>query len=751
MNFIDEEGNIITAKSEFALSKNTVSVFSGSIKGDVSINFNIDNNSINREILNYHGVNSVNNTAYTKKKFKRIRDGNILDNGYIVIQGEDADSLDCFYLSGNSNWVQLLQDYITELDYTDYEKTWDIDTIQESPTDGIIFCLADWAANGNMASEFFSILTPTDVKTNDEETVDPKIIPDFYPCFYLHSLLRVITENAGLKVSGSINDDAFFKSLVIGPTSATIRRPITVATVLCTGSAQAFSAGVDAQYTSFTETSDPDNLFASNQYVANKKTALTFYVDSNVSAVVAYYSSVNYITIKKNGVAVYYFDYGYRKIYTTHSIPCEVGDVFTFWIRRSTNTNTTISTLRILEAQNVWPRDFVNPSWFLPKMKSIDVIKFIINLLGCSVYFDSNSKTIIINSIDSLKKEEALDWSDKLVDINFNYDAVAKNNLIIWGQSDVCALIKRYNDQNKIEFASGNISFDDRDIKNDRHLFSLPFTSFTTLKNKNNFWLTNAPLIKLQDSSDSFPTITRSQTVTIVNYSMTNYTPAGGEDINLHNHEYVRIMEGANDRGLWISPYVYIAGGTLSIPIYGLVNNYLRGSATFQNYEYPVSPKIFSVRTATPIREISDNNTVDVLYEPFPSTFDDSRSITQKLASYISHYTTISTVNYLVFTKPQTGKPIDGWKHNLAIDNPAIMDSFKDPTIKELYFKNITQMLSNPNGVASVLLSETDFSNFVFDKLVYLKTNDFNGYFFVTRIESYKDSSTPVKVSLLKL
>jgi len=750
MTFIDDDGNSLTAKSEFSMSKNTVSVFSGSIKGDVSVNFKIDNNSENREVLNYYGVNSIDNSAYTKKKFKRSRNGNILDNGYIIIQGEDSDSLDCFYLSGNSNWVQLLQDNITELDFSDYEKTWDINTIQESPTEGVIFCLADWATNGNMASEFFSILTPTEVQTNEDETVEPKIIPDFYPCFYLHSLLRVITENAGLKISGNINDDVFFKSLVIGPTTATIRRPITVSTVTCTGSAQAFTAGADTQYTSFTETSDPDNLFASNQYVANKKTSLTFYIDSNVSNVVSYYSSVNYITIKKNGVAAYYFDYGYRKIYTTHSIPCEVGDVFTFWVRRSTNTNTTISTLRILEAQNVWPRDFVNPGWFLPKMKSIDVFKFIINLLGCSVYFDSISKTVIINSIDSLKREDSLDWSDKLINYNVNYDAVAKNNIIVWKQNDT-SIIEKYNSQNKIEFANGNISFENRDIKNERYLFSLPFTSFNTLKNKNNFWLANVPLIKLLDSTDTFPTSTRAQIVSIVAYSMTDYAPSGGEDVSPHNHEYVRITEGANDRGLWISPYTYISGGSLSVTIYGLVNNYLKGSAIFQAYSYPSMPKIFSVKTQTPIRDISDNNTVNVLYEPFPSSFADARSITQHISSFISHYVSISNVNYLVFTKPKTGKPIDNWKHNLAIDNPDMMDLFQDPTIKELYFNKITKMMSNPNIEATILLSEADFSNFVFDKLVYLRKGDLKGYFFVTNIESYKDSSTPVRVKLLML
>ena len=47
-----------------------------------------------------------------------------------------------------------------------------------------------------------------------------------------------------------------------------------------------------------------------------------------------------------------------------------------------------------------------------------------------------------------------------------------------------------------------------------------------------------------------------------------------------------------------------------------------------------------------------------------------------------------------------------------------------------------------------MLLPLSIFIGFTFDKFIYLKHKDFSGYFFVEKIENYKNGKTPVKVFL---
>jgi hypothetical protein len=43
----------------------------------------------------------------------------------------------------------------------------------------------------------------------------------------------------------------------------------------------------------------------------------------------------------------------------------------------------------------------------------------------------------------------------------------------------------------------------------------------------------------------------------------------------------------------------------------------------------------------------------------------------------------------------------------------------------------------------------SEFQSFEFDKFIFIKFKDLQGYFFVEKIDNYKDGVTPVKVYLL--
>lgn len=748
MSFVDDDGNIIECKSEFALTKQGISLFSGTIKGDVSINFSIDNNSVNRKILGYYGPQATNQVAFSRQSFSRMRNGSILDRGYIVIQNEDDDNIDCFYLSGNSNWVQLLQGFITELDLTDYISQWTIDRVQEAPTSGTIFCFADWIAGGNRGSKTLTLLAPAEIQTPDNWE-EPRSIPDFYPCFYLHTLVTEIAEQNGLKISGNLVNDALYKSKVIGPKSAILSREVTLGTIVATGTSSLQLAGVETLYPAFTEVSDPDGLFASSKYTANKKTGIIFYLTNDIPTP----STTNYVVIKKNGVAVFYYNYvnsfaNNTPVTYTHSIPCNPGDVFEFYVRRSVDSVTTLSNLRIYEAKYIWPRDWVDPTALLPKLKCIDIINYIVKFFGCSAYYDSFSKTLELNIIDKIKKEDALDWSDRFIGSNKDYGRQTNNNYITWNNSGASAEIERYNNKNKVDFGAGNIETG-KDAKEERYLMNFPFIPADTLENINEVWLADSSLLSLSDSESL--TYTAFQSADTVR---TSYTNIGfGDTTNnqvISSYEFVKLTNGQSYQGIHLSNLILVGGGQLVAQVYD-VNAYTGGRVIKQSVSFITSNKIFSVRLGTALSDISGEASKYVMWEtPLNTGVADC---TQKFGA-VTNSTQITTCNWLSFTKPETGKPIDIWKNNLAIDNPYFDNGtrmYKDQTINELYYKNIGNIIRNPTINAVFRLSETDFKNFVFDRFVYLKTEKLTGYFYIASINNFKDGNTPVTVNLYML
>src|SRR6478736_2984625 len=102
--------------------------------------------------------------------------GNILDRGYIVIQSEEPKSLNCFYVSGNSNWINLLTGLITDLNWDSYLVQINKANVlsKASATSGITFPYVDWSYD--LKNGF-----NTRDATNDVEVS----FQDFYPCLYL--------------------------------------------------------------------------------------------------------------------------------------------------------------------------------------------------------------------------------------------------------------------------------------------------------------------------------------------------------------------------------------------------------------------------------------------------------------------------------------------------------------------------------------------------------------------------------------
>lgn len=739
MTFQDDNGNILEVDGQFAMTKQAVSIFDGSLVGDVSVNFLVDNNSVNREVLNYEGPQMLNQVAFTRQAFSRIRNGNVIDRGYIVIQSEDKSSLNCFYISGNSNWIQLVQGIITDLDFEgitngkNYLKTLSASSVFDLATEGIVFPVADWVYNLNRGYNVYQMHAITGLPSaspgtgtysaSTDRSGDPNnSFFDMYPCFYVHSLVTEICQQNGLKIDGSLVDDGEYKSLVITPSNGLLtRNPFKDVNLV--GSAFTTPGAGNYKYTAFTEVNDPDGLFSNNSYTANKAVGLWFTIKIT-SSTVAYPDSVD-IVIYKNGLPFASMPAGFNdSVNKSFSIITAVsGDVFEIYAGYSLGAATfTLSTVKIEVATTITVDDYVSPEYFLPDYKGIDILKFCFNYFGCSVYFDEYSKTITANIIENFVTEDADDWSTYYLSHRSEYTVEqAQNNYMVWDNNENDIDIVNYNKKHDLKYGAGNLQTRNS-LKKENTMFSFPFAQSEFGLGRNNFWLTNIPLVNLKDDI-------------AIPFTAITYPGAGFGDFTVadstlfFDNECVRVSLNGSDYGYFT---------IVSKPTATTVRIVFPYTLSLSGYFYK---QTFEYNTTKP-RLLTVNNNMAV------SGFSDNSSFT--LANGDATSSSQSNVVYGVFTKPKINDTLDQWTNNLAIDNPD-SGGFTDPTIKQLYFNKISKFLQNPNIRASMILPESVYQGFKFDQFIYLKTETLTGYFFVQSIVNYVDSDTPCEINLYML
>jgi hypothetical protein len=728
MTFKDNNGRELLFDGDFALTKQSVSLFSGSIKGDVSITFRVDNNSINRETLNYKGPQMTNQVAFTRQQFSRVRNGNILDTGYIVIQSESEDRqyLNCFYISGNSNWIQLLNGLITELDYSgktngkDYVKQFTYVGAGNSfvpSTEGITFPFIDWCFNKKKGTLQYRraplpIVCLVDIKG---DVLQPLI--EFYPCFYMHSLVNEIFNQNGIKKEGNIFQDALYKSLALTPSEGLIKRSI-FKKISLSGTSQTYTGGFGV-YTKITgltaRQSDPD-LWNDNLKVFTPDVHCLVNVSATRTAGTA---TATVLWLYKNGVrtsSVSITSVGLKK---TLSIALLSTDTLELYIEGfPTNPFDAAVDIEIEMPEVILGGDYINPSDFLPSIKSIDIVKFLVNFFGCAVYFDSISKTITLTIIEKLKLEDAYDWSDYYVSHSSNYTENAAHNFINWNQASDAAITK-YNQDHTLNFADGDLTTDNA-LLDQKKICDFPFAPSASHLGYNGIYCLDIPLINLVDDGEPIPFTSIASTATFTSKFTTGLPSV------IKDNEVVRIT---NSAGLNIG--YYYGTGSVGADFEDLQFEFTStdtGKIYRQRINYQkITPRVISVKSNTPITEYSLQ--AQILGESF-----------QVLST---------NFDYATFTKSKTGFPIDNWKNNLAIDNPDT-GNFTDPTIKEVYLNKISRFIKNPGIRATMRIPEAVYHRFKFDQFIYLKT-DITGYFFVYSIENYVDGNTPVEVNLYML
>jgi len=642
MTFRDDNGNEIEVSGEIAMTKRSVSFFNSKIQGDVSTTFQIDNNSVNRKTLGYQGPQMLNQIAYTKQAFNRVRTGNILDRGYIVIQSDNGPTLSCFYVSGNSNWVQLLEGLITELDFTgktngrDYQVIWQQSNLSNTGS-GIVFPLCDWSYDYYKGNNKYFMYTDGRLADNTEAT--RKTLIDFYPCYYLSSLVKEIISQAGLKYDGNLFNDALFNSLALTPDNGLIKRD-PYKNIYLVGSNQSYGPLGTSKYTSFTEVSDPDELFTSNTFYPeiSAKYYFTIYVIYASASSGTFY-------IYKNGVSVYSYTGASSGFSITTNLLGVYGDYFELFYTGGGVATDIRFNMKIETAEIVEVGDYLNPSDFLPSMKSMDVMKFCINYFGCSVYFNDVSKTVIITIVEKINISDSYDWSQYYVAHRSKYTIDrAANNYMTWTENRTDNDVQKYNDKHKLQFGDGNIQTTNT-LKEEATIAKFPFIPFGADFDVFNVYKTNIPLINLVD--DGLGGVAYTSIVSSATYGGTNASSYAVADTTVFTDRpniYRVTNSGGDNIGIF---YGVVVSGTL-LDIFRAFDVTDTGSIFPQKVRYnKIGAGLVSVKN-TSVSDFSNDSSIIV--------YDNS-----------SNYE-FTSINYGTFTKKKITKNIDIWKNNLAID-----------------------------------------------------------------------------------
>lgn len=723
-SFVNDDGEYLDYSGpQVGLSKQCANFYDFKIKGDVSVGIKLDNNSQNRKALGYYGAQQIGSPAFTRVPFSMVIDGNTVSRGAVVIRGSDDDTIDCFYVSGNSNWFQALQFNLKEVNYDDsLTVSWDTNG-RKTATSGILFPVVDWFAKGQKRGDgFIQIANPT-----EEDFPD---ITEIHPVVYIYTIIDQMAKHAGFVLSGDLITDTLLKKIVLtndGPELYFPDRYIDESKLLVESAAGVYNSASDPQKIQFNNViSGNVNLLNASTYTFSAPYTASYRVELDLRFSVA---SLYQVDFYKNGAGpntVLNMTLSASSFFLVVTINLVKGDQVYFEITKTSGGGTYRLTLADQRTRINWSikrlignGQYIPVASMAPDMKAIDLIKFLAFYFSCLVTFDQYANKISINQLKNFRKEDARNWSDYFISFEADYQTgVATKNYIQCVEGEEEQIVS-YNAQSRVRYGGGTIEtpFDGQE---ERTLYEIPFSGSWDQANSSGGMRWFFPYIKFYD-------IELEEAV-----AYTGVTNAGGEaqftmtwqdTIERYKVFYIK-----SDNGLYTG--------------FGVCQTVNGGTSGTTN------PKFYGIDFS-----INDTGTIyrcsvsKVSGKPKMLLCYPGRSLTDMGGPTVADVgtdTATATAAVVWFDKPPVNAPIDGIKECLAVDSLNNNNS-----ISELNYGVLNRVFNNPKVNAMFRLPEAEFQSFNLDKYIYVKTEKLTGYFLVQKIENYKDALTPVKVELL--
>lgn len=729
-SFVNDNGEYLQYNgADIGLTKQAGSFFNFQIKGDFSYNFSIDNNSENRKTLGFYSAMQVDSPAFSRNRFTLQRNGNNVMRGYVVITKVTKQTITCFFVAGNSNWFNDLQVNLKDMDWESFTILWSSFASTYSNTSGICFPDVDWGYNGFKRGDEISYFIYSE-RANATGEVPKTSVSDQYPCIFLHDIVTKLASTTGVKIEGNLLDDKTYNSIVITPNGPDLKWPTTQTEPFRTFSEVSSNFDVVNQDTIVfdnvvSEGSLCDYDESTGVYTARKTATYKFVLNITFTAGDTY----EIYTYKNSTTTTIIFPDTLGTLTNYQGeffVNLAKGDYIEIKVQSIGVTRTVAagSTIDISIAETIYPYNvpqrfpggpfdgisgYVSASAIVPNMKGIDLVKFLVNYFNCVCSYNVGTNTITLTKLNSITEVE--DWSQYYRSHEETYNRNLGTNNYIEIPETTEPDIVRYNEVNDTPYGGGNIETD-YTTKRDNTLYKLPFGAAYDQRNKTALrW--HKPFIeffRLTDSPDvkfAYTSVTDSSGVAIFNHS-------GSDDATFRR--VYRIQSNNSFYNGYAVNDSNLTGTPSTSRFYGV--DYLTSDAG-----YLIAQEVQTINSSHRMLYVIPG--VNAQISGGPNT----------------------TVMAAFFDKPKYNEDIDGVKLSLAISN--IEGREFNHTIGELYHQKLKNGFNSPLIAAKLVLPESVFASYNFDKFVRIEAGDLVGTFFVDKFGQYRNSRDEVEVDLI--
>jgi hypothetical protein len=681
--------------------------------GDFSYSFDMARSQKNMRLLRIPVPDNSRKQVYSAVPCELVNAaGEALFTGSIRVDWLDY-QITCSFFSGNNNWYGMLTGNMTDLDLSDYDTEQTEFNITNSwfNTEGIVYPLIDTG------------------KLLDRSSANMKV-EDYVGCFYLHTLLREVFNQSGLKVRGELFDNVFFKRIIVA-TNTRSKVDIDNNSLYAANTTPfVINALTPATVQSLPVVTTPYYQGETVDYNGSTFTApYPMIVDIDISAVrtsVANNLQIN-IRTKQGGVAVPNSDYakygGSVALKMTGSIKnwyLDTGDQVEFIAFNLGANSVTITKLEM----KVTPR-FIYRSTGTSSVPLWTKQEFVSNVLqefNIVPAYDQYTKTVTLNFFDRIKSKTPIDLSQHVtvdrvdyIDMVSNY---AKSNTFSYKETND-DFVKEYNISTFLKYGSGVITVENDFIQDTVPVISSKFA---------------APVSYLKFGM-SLEKVDYVETEDVFDEDITNVTNSGGTPrFNISNDVFipgdlVRITESSQEgyNGEWIVSTV--ASGYFT----------LRGLSYLGDATAKATKLAFNVTT-------SDNVYL------FVFTGLQTISDCSDLSTYFLEGTELSSIGFSYFNLLRLGRTIES-KFDQGLSFGRISDPlFYQKTILETFWAQFQRILNDPvKLIGRGYLPVTVYKRLDFLQPVYIKTLETSNLYYINRIGGYEDQSTACDIELIKL
>lgn len=715
----DSDGNTITVPNDVQLFKRVVLFTNFAIAGDFSSDFEITNNSEHRATLSIYGINQI--EKLIQKPFHFFIDGNLVFDGRVFIRGV-GDTIDLFFVAGNGNWMNQITGSLKDVDLSDYNVSFDAPTIisRMSATDGVIFPVIDWCYNYRKLTNSFMVSPITGVSIDT--------FYDWYACFHVKTILKRLLNSYGFILAGNLLDDTVYNSLIITP------EEIQSAAYLAALSTQV--SGVQYMDGSFENMAAGFPTFA---FKAPMQSGTSYFEDANDrltfpftgTATITYSVSfgattpftINKLQLRKNGVTVSERTITSQVTNGSEVIEIVPGDYVELWLGTTSGTGVNYSASVNVSVNfiGIIVGDGVNVNAIIPNMDQIDFVKYVAQRFNCLIDFNESTQTLTFTLLDSIRKENAVDMTDRLVKYTYSPASGYKEK----------NYIRTTEAEELINYKSGSLNYGDSVVESDGDgegdVVKTPLRPAETFTATYLDWLiTSVPLVRLEDAD----TGTEFDTVSAFGGNVSAFTSTVS-GFSFAANEVVRI-----DSSLYKGFMVALVATPSAFTPYGNVP--YTGSDTGKIYKQKIVFLSIGSRELIVCRgvDISDINTGSQVYGDINIKIGDE-SVTYP----------IDEIAWAFHAKPNIGTDLD--LHRVGLNYGPVTNTGNIPFGLK-YHKNLNKIIKGSHLTCEMLLSQAQFANLDLKRFVYLNTKDASGYFLILDFQDgYTDAFTPVTMDLV--